>query len=404
MIDSRRMNGARLLRRSVLVVGLLGIACRQIAGIDDREAPGDPTDAGVDASSQLAALGCGKLAGFAENDGDDCRACLATDCCGEVAACDADAECTAATTCIAGCAGSSDADCYEKCDAAHPTARSMAAAALACRVRSCGDPCGEAAACGRPPGSDDACTTCLDQACCSEERAAYGTAAARQVMLCLAACAPGDLDCQEACHLAQPGAGAWSNALISCATSACASTCGAPFGTQCGAERPDGDACVACALTTCCAQLSACDTDPTCFGLESCLAKCHTSVACQNTCFGAVGDHGQALFFALQNCFSHACTSDCQVPSSNRCGVHLSGPSCLECVNQQCCDQAAAFSTNVDGVEYDICQSHCVSTQCLNDCATQHPSGKSLYDASFDCLIDKCGATCFPTNLDAGTD
>ncbi|MBK7579738.1 MAG: hypothetical protein IPI67_05955 [Myxococcales bacterium] len=400
------MKGARRFRTLVLVVGLWGGACRQIAGIDDRVSEvdaSDNSDAAAD-SSLLSALACGALPGFAGSDSPGCRACLATDCCGEISACNADADCVAAVTCMAGCGKSADVNCYQTCSAEHPDSRARSAAALACRVRACDDACGDAARCGRPPGPSNACTTCVDQACCKEERDAYGVAAAREVMLCLAACGPGDLGCQNACYIGHPGAGAYQVELQSCASLACASVCGAPHGAQCGIEVADGDVCTDCFVKNCCAATKACDGDPACSALQYCADGCGASQACQDACITSSSSHARALFFAAINCGAHHCNSECQFPPARRCGIGLPDPSCLECGNQKCCEQATAAALDVRAIEYQLCSEGCSSEQCKGDCAIGNPVGKKLFQAFFDCLLAQCSDICFPSNLDAGGD
>ncbi len=342
-------------RRVAMIAMMLGVcACRQIAGIDDRAPSHDVADAS-DASPSLASLACGAMPGFAAGDSQECRSCLAGSCCGEITACNADPDCSAAVACMDACATSDDPKCAATCDTDHAASRPLFAAALACRVRSCADECGDAARCGRPPGPPDDCASCLDQSCCAEEQAGFSAAATRELQTCLAACDIDDFACNVQCFEAHLGALAPAAGMYACAQKSCSTSCPIPDGAECGIYSGlDGNPCGQCVAGSCCTQALACTEAPGCAALNDCLYVCLTSSACQESCYGKASVEDIALFNVVLNCRNVACVSECGAPATGVCGLTASPPACQDCMNQSCCDAGIAGATDLQSMSYVI--------------------------------------------------
>jgi hypothetical protein len=79
---------------------------------------------------------------------------------------------------------------------------------------------------------------------------------------------------------------------------------------------PDADtavfpaACASCLEESCCTQLTACEGDPGCKAIATCIGQCLTmkKTNCAVTCYDA-GDAGKALASAFLNCMNESCNS-----------------------------------------------------------------------------------------------
>ncbi len=179
-----------------------------------------------------AAGTCGYTSGDAT-----CDACLTGTCCTEDAACAGDADCTALVDCYGAC---TDDACFSSCDAAHATGAAKLDTFLQCVETSCATDCGGPpppppgppgpppgggpGACGGTVTSGSAtCDACLDASCCTDVTSCTSDADCRDFMSCTDACT--DAACAASCQTAHPAGAAELDALTTCVTSSCGSSC-----------------------------------------------------------------------------------------------------------------------------------------------------------------------------------
>lgn len=154
-----------------------------------------------------------------------CGACSADRCTTEVDACLDDDACTAWLSCVAGC-DRDDSDCRYGCEVASPGAYDSASvlALDVCRRASCADGCLGSRVPYFRHGYDDACASCIDQACGDEQLACIIDASCERGHGCARSC--DDPNCALRC-LGEVG-GSVRGPLVdyrSCVTSKCSVEC-----------------------------------------------------------------------------------------------------------------------------------------------------------------------------------
>jgi hypothetical protein len=72
------------------------------------------------------------------------------------------------------------------------------------------------------------------------------------------------------------------------------------------------------------------------------------------------------------------------------------GAACDTCVNGACCAQLSACTSDVDCSQLVTCVAQCASNDlaCENACASQHPTGASIYDGISVCAQKSCATQC----------
>ena len=152
-------------------------SCRQVVGIDDRQA---------------ASGACAPTEGVGP-----CDTCAAAACCPEIAACDADPDCAARRACTSGC-GPDDAACHDACDGASPY-RAATAALAACVQRSCATACGPPCG-GVAIGPAGVCDSDCPATCCPAAEACAASVDCGLLRVCEEACLSGDDTCTARCE------------------------------------------------------------------------------------------------------------------------------------------------------------------------------------------------------------
>lgn len=86
--------------------------------------------------------------------------------------------------------------------------------------------------------------------------------------------------------------------------------------TTCADAGPvdDNPACNSCAYANCCTQITACQADPNCTGLEACLAACASNdTECQLTC---QVEYDPTTLQNVGVCAQQRCPTECKAPDS----------------------------------------------------------------------------------------
>ncbi len=180
-----------------LAIGVGVVACRQIAGIEDRSIGGDDAgtdfDASVDVNVDANAGACGIAFGAPA-----CQVCADQQCCDKVAACVASPSCNAYERCLAACAGV--ATCRSQCAIDNPVATIESVPRLdQCLAAHCRNECG--LECGGlvwnyvPEATN--CAPCVHAAACGNETACAMSVSCQAYVRCRLACRTDD--CLIAC-------------------------------------------------------------------------------------------------------------------------------------------------------------------------------------------------------------
>jgi hypothetical protein len=158
---------------------------------------------------------------------------------------------------------------------------------------------------------------------------------------------------------------------------------------QCGFTSSD-PTCESCLTDYCCASGEACYNDSTC-------TSCVTSTSPPSNCTSNIA------FNNFANCYSSYCTSACSgIPQGDAgapsaCGLGTSMPACDTCMDTSCLAQCGTCSaTGSPCMTFLTCAGACASGDqtCVNNCATQSPTGASEYDALITCLQTSCATQC----------
>lgn len=155
-----------------------------------------------------------------------CEACMDASCCGVEQTCVGNADCSSFFQCLL-----SGTD-QSTCETSHPGGVSAGDAVIECFQTSCGSACGDDSGAGGGGGSTtgaqcgiswktDACQSCMDTSCCTQQSSCAGDAECGAILTC-AAQGGGD-----ACTTDHPDGVTDFNALASCLEGPCASACGA---------------------------------------------------------------------------------------------------------------------------------------------------------------------------------
>jgi hypothetical protein len=150
---------------------------------------------------------------------------------------------------------------------------------------------------GTGGASGDPCEACVESTCAAQLTACDDDPGCAALLDCLDQC--NDEACGNACFTANPGAGPLLEAIDTCAEQQCASTCG-----------DGGDACETCAMSKCGPQIDACDADPSCQQLLTCLEQCPEDEACWDGCYTS-NPAGASLLDAEDACVEAGCATEC---------------------------------------------------------------------------------------------
>jgi hypothetical protein len=85
--------------------------------------------------------------------------------------------------------------------------------------------------------------------------------------------------------------------------------------------------------------------------------------------------------------------------SGGDCTAYGQGEECSNCLDQNCCAEATACANSTDCNGMIECARACpnptdTSSQCVQDCATQHNLGGSAYNPLVLCMGGDCGSVC----------
>jgi hypothetical protein len=208
---------------SCCVLALVGVACRQIVGFDERH----PPDAAAD--MEACALRYGAAA---------CAVCAQASCCHELSACAANPACAPYETCVGACNG--DATCRAQCGNDHPPGTSSEGSSLAaCLVAKCEGPCEltcGALAYGVQPDAAEACQSCVSISACDQNRACASAQDCDALVRCRVACGF-RYDCMQECARQHPESASMAEAVGGAAVlllgAVCSSECGSGGNWSC---------------------------------------------------------------------------------------------------------------------------------------------------------------------------
>ena len=157
--------------------------------------------------------------------------------------------------------------------------------------------------------------------------------------------------------------------------------CGLPYGTN---------TCASCVNTSCCAESTACSSDPLCSPFATCLGGCKGDPACRSQCLLDTHPGPGSSFPALGACLASSCETECGLTCGGLALVTQpdAATSCQSClVPSGACGIERACATSV------ACQA--VYEECAFACAT--------FDCAQDCIIAQGEFTATGQNTDGGT-
>lgn len=198
----RAVAPARHLLSGILAAALVAaVACRQVAGIDDRqESPRCGNAVYRDAA---------------------CGECTELRCCDALAACARHPACASTYACLAACTPSDDA-CRATCWRDGPLPSPLASV-LACQGRECAPSCG--ASCAGLVTESRECTTCLRARCRSTASACFESERCLLYRTCRAECS--SAACKDICEATYHDGTATNVELEACRASECGAECAA---------------------------------------------------------------------------------------------------------------------------------------------------------------------------------
>jgi hypothetical protein len=136
-----------------------------------------------------------------------------------------------------------------------------------------GEAASEAAvACGGFPWRTEACSTCVESACCPEATTCGGTPSCISAFDCLARCAGNDDSCRSACLPPAPDDA--TLALAVCQSKSCAPACGLTCGGFFGFTRGTPGPCTSCLAAKTCPAATECAQSKDCLEVQFCGAAC----------------------------------------------------------------------------------------------------------------------------------
>ncbi|MDW8251331.1 MAG: hypothetical protein RMJ98_18705 [Myxococcales bacterium] len=198
---------------------------------------------------------------------------------------------------------------------------------------------------------DFTCQSCVDSACCNESQGCANNKECNGLLTCLLECGE-DPSCQQPCVNQFPGGIPRLQLLGNCVESSCSLACtgaggaggsggtagsggagtagsaggglgGGGTGGIAGSAGDSGAAtcpgslplpipnCKSCVDGACCGESQACNADPQCVNLLSCIVQCNGSASCQQQCAGQFPG-GIPELQKLGQCFQNSgCSSVC---------------------------------------------------------------------------------------------
>ena len=198
--------------------------------------------------------------------------------------CQNDTDCAALLKCFNGCA-QGDQTCINNCASQHSTGAAIyqkigdCVCSTGCKTECASDPSCQAAACGFS-FSDQTCSTCMNNNCCSEQQNCKNDSAC---VTCVTAQNPA----------ASCSSNANDTALLQCYTGKCSAQCG----MKCGFSAANAT-CQTCFENSCCSEAQACSQDAAC---TACVTSANPAASCSSN----------ALATAFTTCVSSNCGSQC---------------------------------------------------------------------------------------------
>ena len=227
---------------------------------------------------------------------------------------------------------------------------------------------GTAPACGsRPYSPAPLCQQCAEVNCCDALLACDLGTPCGDLFVCLDACPPGDLECQDACVAqANPVAKADAQAMLDCVQSACPLECPAP-GTICdtGLVNTGNPECGDCDGQQCCAEFNLCVADPNCM---ACL-----------TGQGGSNCETDSLLVAIRDCERTHCSNVCPTGICDS-GISSGNAACDTCNTAHCC------------LEWETCAGNPTCAPCASNPGSC--LGLPLFTAAWTCVQTECSVEC----------
>jgi hypothetical protein len=73
------------------------------------------------------------------------------------------------------------------------------------------------------------------------------------------------------------------------------------------------------------------------------------------------------------------------------CSPMAGDSACTMCLKASCCGETQACANNMDCYNLLMCYANCTTLDCLTNCDTQFPGGKTQLDTLLQCSMSKCG-------------
>jgi hypothetical protein len=179
---------------------------------------------------------------------------------------------------------------------------------------------------------------------------------------------------------------------------------GVEAGPGCGVVYA-GTQCQACMESQCCSYASACAADPTCNGLQTCLATCGADGGADPTCRAACASSNQiganAPADELGACLAKGCGQECGL----RCGggstfldVGDASVACAACIAADLCQVATTCATESECQAIFGCLWTPYDPNHVPSCLSEHEAGVDAAEAVIDGLSHTCLSACATDN------
>ena len=275
-------------------------------------------------------------------------------------------------------------------------------------LASCSNDIAETGTPSKATFGDSDCASCLASSCGSERATCDADPDCSSHLACVYSCpvgADGDVDtaCAAGCPAPTSSAGEQARvALDACQTTGAGASCEA-CGTsnECGSHpvldqccdmaHEDDDICEVCKAERCCDTRAAAD-NPSTNAYYDCVIACIDAGTLLDTCFlecATTHPDGVADFAPQFACIVGPCLTDCSDAAPNACATCIS--------IDQCAVPTANLYADPAGFLLMACIGECglpLTTECVDACKTQYPSGAALWDAFSTCTSLSCVDVC----------
>jgi hypothetical protein len=152
------------------------------------------------------------------------------------------------------------------------------------------------------PSLGDMCTSCVATSCPDTWCACRNDKECFALQECFNGCGSSTA-CEQMCQTAHPNGISELYLVSDCAGTFCQ--------TQCPGNKPI-DPCSKCLLQDCSAEMNACEADPACIPLYTCLSNCGSvNLTCQQGCYSQANMTTAGELQKVLECEQASCSSQC---------------------------------------------------------------------------------------------